>query len=288
MSFHGVPERYVALGDPYRDQCQRTASLLAQRLGSRRRRVERVVPVAIRPGTLAAAIHQRSARGLPKRGVNSVSVICPGFAADCLETLEEIGMENRDVFLAAGGEQYHYIAALNARADHVAALSCAGIARAARDARRECREGNLRMLWLKAFHIIGVVSWFAALLYLPRLFVYHAQIQGASIDDDAGNARFKIMERKLFMIMTIGALRWRPVSAWQCSRLAPDYLLMRWLHVKLALVLVLVGYHGACFALLQQFAADRNSHSERWYRLFNEVPALLLIAIVILVVVKPF
>ena len=63
---------------------------------------------------------------------------------------------------------------------------------------------------------------------------------------------------------------------------------MRWLHVKLALVLVLVGYHGACFALLQQFAADRNSHSERWYRLFNEVPALLLIAIVILVVVKPF
>jgi putative membrane protein len=70
--------------------------------------------------------------------------------------------------------------------------------------------------------------------------------------------------------------------------LAPDYLLMRWLHVKLALVLVLVGYHGACFALLQQFAADRNSHSQRWYRLFNELPALLLVAIVILVVVKPF
>jgi putative membrane protein len=70
--------------------------------------------------------------------------------------------------------------------------------------------------------------------------------------------------------------------------LAPDYLLMRWLHVKLALVLLLIGYHGACFALLQQFAADRNSHSERWYRMFNEVPALLLIGIVILVVVKPF
>jgi putative membrane protein len=63
---------------------------------------------------------------------------------------------------------------------------------------------------------------------------------------------------------------------------------MRWLHVKLTLVLVLVGYHGACFALLQQFAADRNAHPERWYRLFNEVPAVLLIAIVILVVVKPF
>ena len=152
------------------------------------------------------------------------------------------------------------------------------------------------MLWLKAFHIIGVVSWFAALLYLPRLFVYHSQIQGAQIQgaqnlsssiDDAGNARFKIMERKLFMIMTIGALVAIGFGVAMLAQ-APDYLLMRWLHVKLALVLVLVGYHGACFALLQQFAADRNSHSERWYRLFNEVPALLLIAIVILVVVKPF
>jgi putative membrane protein len=148
------------------------------------------------------------------------------------------------------------------------------------------------MLWLKAFHIVGVVSWFAALLYLPRLFVYHSQIQGppmqgASIDDDAGNARFKVMERKLFMIMTIGAVVAAGFGLAMLA-LAPDYLLMRWLHVKLALVLVLVGYHGACFALVQQFAADRNSHSERWYRLFNEVPALLLIAIVILVVVKPF
>jgi putative membrane protein len=68
----------------------------------------------------------------------------------------------------------------------------------------------------------------------------------------------------------------------------PDYLLMRWLHLKLALVLLLIGYHGACFALLQHFAADRNSHSERWYRIFNEIPALLLIGIVLLVVLKPF
>jgi protoporphyrinogen IX oxidase len=145
------------------------------------------------------------------------------------------------------------------------------------------------MLWLKAFHIIGVVSWFAALLYLPRLFVYHSQVQnpGSPIDDDVGNARFKIMERKLFMIMTIGAVVAIGFGVAMLAQ-APDYLLMRWLHVKLALVLVLVGYHGACFALLQQFAADRNSHSERWYRLFNELPALLLIAIVILVVVKPF
>jgi len=148
------------------------------------------------------------------------------------------------------------------------------------------------MLWLKAFHVIGVVSWLAALLYLPRLFVYHSQIQvaqsqGSPIDDDVGNARFKIMERKLFMIMNIGALIAIGFGVAMLAS-APGYLRMRWLHVKLALVLVLVGYHGGFFALLQQFAADRNTHSERWYRLFNEVPALLLIAIVILVVVKPF
>lgn len=123
MSFHGVPERYVTLGDPYRDQCQRTATLLAGRLG-------------LAADAWSVSFQSRFGRarwlqpytsevlaGFPQRGVNSVSVICPGFSADCLETLEEIGMENRDVFLQAGGEQYHYIAALNARADHVAALS---------------------------------------------------------------------------------------------------------------------------------------------------------------------
>ena len=148
------------------------------------------------------------------------------------------------------------------------------------------------MLWLKAFHIIGVVSWFAGLLYLPRLFVYHAQIQGphlpgGNVDDEPGNARFKIMERKLFMIMTIGAVL---AAVFGVAMLAafPDYLLMRWLQLKLVLVFLLIGYHGACLALLQQFAADRNARSERWYRLFNEVPALLLIGIVILAVVKPF
>ena len=95
------------------------------------------------------------------------------------------------------------------------------------------------------------------------------------------------MERKLFVLMTFAAVLAIGFGVAMLA-LAPDYLLMRWLQLKLALVLVLVGYHGACFALLQQFAADRNSHSERWYRVFNEIPALLLIGIVILVVVKPF
>jgi ferrochelatase len=122
MSFHGIPERFVAQGDPYRDHCQHTASRLAQKLG-------------LSAGAWSLSFQSRFGRArwlqpytsevladLPKRGVDSVSVICPGFAADCLETLEEIGMENRDVFLAAGGKQYHYIPALNARQDHVAAL----------------------------------------------------------------------------------------------------------------------------------------------------------------------
>jgi len=143
------------------------------------------------------------------------------------------------------------------------------------------------MLWLKAFHVTGVISWMAALLYLPRLFVYHAQIQGGAIDDSPGNARFKIMERKLFTLMSVAALIAMGFGVAMLAA-APDYLLMHWLHLKLALVFLLIGYHGACFALLQQFAADRNAHSERWYRVFNEVPALLMIAIVILAVVKPF
>jgi putative membrane protein len=143
------------------------------------------------------------------------------------------------------------------------------------------------MLWLKALHVVSVVSWFAALLYLPRLFVYHAQIQHGSIDDPTGNARFKVMERKLFRLMTFAAVLALGFGVSMLA-VAPDYLLMRWLQLKLLLVMLLVAYHGACYALLQQFAADRNSRPERWYRVFNEIPALLLIGIVILAVVKPF
>jgi protoporphyrin/coproporphyrin ferrochelatase len=119
MSFHGIPERYVAQGDPYRRQCEHTAALVARRLGladdewsvsfqSRFGRAQWLQPYTI-----------EAVAALARRGVKSLAVMCPGFAADCLETLEEIGMENRDAFLAAGGETYHYIAALNARADHV-------------------------------------------------------------------------------------------------------------------------------------------------------------------------
>jgi protoporphyrin/coproporphyrin ferrochelatase len=122
MSFHGVPERYINLGDPYRDQCHRTADLLAKRLGLEANAWSVSFQSRFGKAQWLQPYTSEVLAGFPKRGINSVSVICPGFSADCLETLEEIGMENRDVFLAAGGGKYRYIPALNARHDHVAAL----------------------------------------------------------------------------------------------------------------------------------------------------------------------
>jgi putative membrane protein len=137
------------------------------------------------------------------------------------------------------------------------------------------------MLWLKAFHIIFVVTWFAGLFYLPRLFVYH------SVATDAvGLERFVVMERRLFGLMTLGAAL---AVAFGISMVAaaPGYLEFSWLRVKLALVAMLIGYHLWCYRLMRDLRDGRNSHSQRWYRIFNEVPALLLIAIVMLAVVKP-
>jgi protoporphyrinogen IX oxidase len=138
------------------------------------------------------------------------------------------------------------------------------------------------MLWLKAFHIVFVVTWFAGLFYLPRLYVYHASAQDSvSID------RFKIMERRLFTMMTIGATLSTLFGVGMVA-MAPSYLQFGWLHTKLTLVAALIAYHIWCYRLLVAFRNDRNQHSEKWYRAFNEVPSLFLIAIVILVVVKPF
>ena len=137
------------------------------------------------------------------------------------------------------------------------------------------------MLWIKALHIVFMVTWFAGLFYLPRLFVYHADTH-----DEAGQARFKIMERKLYFgIMTPGALLTIAFGVW----LWLGYGISGgWLHAKLSLVAVLIGYHLWCGKLVTDFKFDRNRHSHVWYRWFNEFPVLLLIAVVILVVVKPF
>ncbi|HEY4772328.1 MAG TPA: CopD family protein [Steroidobacteraceae bacterium] len=137
------------------------------------------------------------------------------------------------------------------------------------------------MLWLKAFHIVFVVTWFAGLFYLPRLFVYHA-----ATTDPPSLERFKMMERRLFVIMTIGAVL--AVLLGVAMIIAePQYLNERWLQVKLSCVALLIGYHAWCLRLLAAFASRRDVHSPCWFRWFNEVPSLLLIAIVILAVVKP-
>ena len=137
------------------------------------------------------------------------------------------------------------------------------------------------MLWIKAWHIIFMITWFAGLFYLPRLFVYHAMTE-----DSTGSERFKIMERKLFFgIMTPGAVLTIVFGLWLWHGYGFSG---AWLHAKLTLVAVLIIYHFYCGKLLFAFKHDRNSHSHVFYRWLNELPVLLLVAIVILVVVKPF
>ena len=139
------------------------------------------------------------------------------------------------------------------------------------------------MLWIKAFHIIFMVTWFAALFYLPRLYVYHA-----SSDDDISNERFKIMERKLYYgIAAPGAIITIVLGFWLIHLMGYQVLSFLWLQLKLALVGILVGYHLYCGKLLKDFKNDNNSHSHVWYRWFNEFPVLILIAVVLLVELQP-
>ena len=139
------------------------------------------------------------------------------------------------------------------------------------------------ILWIKTFHIIFMVTWFAGLFYLPRLFVYHAMT-----DDVISINRFKIMERKLFFgIMTPGAVLTILFGIWLLSYF-PGYLSTNWMLLKLALVLLLIIHHISCGVIVKNFKDDKNTYPHVWYRWFNEAPVLTLIAIVILVVVKPF
>ena len=140
------------------------------------------------------------------------------------------------------------------------------------------------MLWIKAFHIVAVICWFAGLFYLPRLFVYHAQAA-----DSVSRERFKIMERKLYrgimwpaMVFTVVLGVWMLALGW------PYYQTQGWVHAKLGLVALLLVYHFACGYFLRAFRDDRNTKSHVFFRVFNELPTVLLVAIVILVVVRPF
>ena len=142
------------------------------------------------------------------------------------------------------------------------------------------------MLWVKSLHIVFIASWFAGLFYLPRIFVNLAMVPPESV---AERERLLLMARKLLRFTTFLAVPALVFGAW----LWLGYGIGRgpgngWMHAKLALVLVAIGYHHGCGVLLRRFATGGNRRSDRWYRWFNELPVLLLLGIVILVVVKPF
>lgn len=139
------------------------------------------------------------------------------------------------------------------------------------------------MLWLKAFHIIFMVTWFAGLFYLPRLFVYHAMA-----NDEISKERFKIMERKLYFgIMTPGAILTILFGCWMIVLAPKTYLPMLWVHIKLGLVLLLIFYHIYLGKLVFKFKNNLNTHSHVFYRWVNEVPTVFLFVIVLLAVLKP-
>ena len=140
------------------------------------------------------------------------------------------------------------------------------------------------MIWVKAFHIIFMVAWFAGLFYLPRLFVNHAMAEEEDV-----KARLRLMERKLYRFITPWMVLTLVFGFWLLFDYAwAAYAHMLWLHVKLALVAALVVYHFYCGKLVRDFANERNRRSHVWYRWFNELPVLVLFAAVILAVAKPF
>ena len=140
------------------------------------------------------------------------------------------------------------------------------------------------MLWIKALHIIAVICWFAGLFYLPRLFVYHSMS-----NDKISRERFEIMERKLYRgIMTPSMVATIALGIWLVADNIDFYRNQLWLQVKFALVLILVVYHFICGKYVKQLAQDICQHSDKFFRFFNEFPVLIMVAIVILVVDRPF
>ncbi len=140
------------------------------------------------------------------------------------------------------------------------------------------------MQYLLSFHLIALIAWFAGLFYLPRLFVYHA-----TATDTIGIERFIVMERRLYKAIMNPAMIATAISGFWLFFLKPHYYLNAlWMHAKMLLILILIIYHHFCGYYLKKFAAYQNSKSHVYFRFFNEVPSIILIAVVILAVVKPF
>lgn len=145
------------------------------------------------------------------------------------------------------------------------------------------------MLWIKAFHIIAVICWFAAIFYLPRLFVYHAMLEDIQGKDKDSSERFKVMERKLYRgIMTPSMIAVIFFGSWLMAGNLDYYLSQGWVHAKLVLVALLVVFHFYCGHLMHQLRNDKNAKSHKFFRVINEIPVFMLIGIVILAVVRPF
>jgi putative membrane protein len=139
-------------------------------------------------------------------------------------------------------------------------------------------------MWLKGFHLFFMTAWFAGLFYLPRIFVNHADIT-----DEATSERFKMMERKLYKFITPWMILTVVFGLWMLYDYAwAVFGHMHWLHIKLALIVGLIGYHHWCGRIVKQFANDKNTRSHVWYRWFNEIPVLFLLAIIYLASIKPF
>ncbi|MCW4152071.1 protoporphyrinogen oxidase HemJ [Halomonas sp. 18H] len=141
-------------------------------------------------------------------------------------------------------------------------------------------------LWIKAFHLIAMVTWFAAMFYLPRLYVYHAMARDQ--DDQQAMTYFLTMERKLYRGIMMPSMVVLLVLGGIMLYLVPGWLSQGWMHIKLTLVALLVAYHHVCLIYLKQFAAQRCQRSSRYFRIFNELPVIALLAIVVLAVLKPF
>lgn len=141
------------------------------------------------------------------------------------------------------------------------------------------------MLWIKSLHIIFVTSWFAGLFYLPRLFVNHAMLLESEKSDSIASARLQLMEQKLYRFMLPLALLALGFGIWLWRGYG---FTGGWMHAKLTLVAILVAYHFYCGKIIKDFSLNQNHRSHIWYRWFNELPVLILSAVVILVVVKPF
>ena len=140
------------------------------------------------------------------------------------------------------------------------------------------------ILWLKAFHVVFMVAWFAGIFYLPRLFVNHAETDSQAVKD-----HLKGMERRLLYFVTPFAIFTVLLGVALIYSYGFDWFVAsKWLHIKLLLVLLLLAYHGYCFILVKAFQNDKNTRSGKFYRLFNELPVLVLLAIIILVYIKPF